>query len=198
MPRVHPMVTFSTNFVNSCKVALQRQISYSAVQRPGKNFIFRFCSLRHVVRRTCSRSAQFRLWMHNPGLVTLYSSTGIILLNLCLWPYTSKMVLCFIAGCIKTRLWIGDLRTIHGGWMSQVSSWPLEFYLSQGRHKIFNLEDQQRSVQCLQSSYMWSPTMSSWQLYTAAPHTAGDEKLGWAWKQIHGMLYEQTHQGSQS
>ena len=40
--------------------------------------------------------------------------------------------------------------------------------------------------------------MSSQQLYTAAPHTADDEKLGWAWKQIHGMLYEQSHQGSQS
>jgi len=38
MPRVHPMVTFCTNFVNSCKVALQRQISYSAVQWPGRKF----------------------------------------------------------------------------------------------------------------------------------------------------------------
>lgn len=55
-----------------------------------ENFIFRFCSLRHIVRRSCSRSAQFRLWMHNPGVVTLYSSTDIILLNLSLWLYTPK------------------------------------------------------------------------------------------------------------
>ena len=48
----------------------------------------------------------------------------------------------------------------------------------------------------LEQLHMWSPTMSSQQLYTTAPHTADDEKLGWAWKQVHGM-YEQSCQGSQ-
>jgi len=64
----------------------------------------------------------------------------------------------------------------------------VQVYLLQGQRQTFNLEDQWMSARCLQgfqswSCYMWNWTVSTQHLYTAAPHTADDEKLGVARKQ---------------
>ena len=72
--------------------------------------------------------------------------------------------------------------------MLQVSGWPLEFYLLQGRCEIFYLEDRWMSMRCLADLEQLhvEPNSEHWTFYTTAPHSADDENLCRTWKWGYG------------